>query len=199
MTDFQSPKITRCHKKDRAPRDSWITTHSTQMVDLKWSTPPEALKISGMRENACTYILYKFEWCMAILCLWNCHSINHQNMTKITWCSVTFCDGEYITTFWHGSRGVIWNRPHTHVNRHTNPQNSLVSWSVYERLQIHYFWTGNGLRCYVWNKITPNRVLFNTRLGKSKINAQLGLPSKLHNMQPSAFPLFHETTVCAAG
>ena len=35
------------------------------------------------------------------------------------------------------------------------------------------------LRCHVWNKIMPNRVLFNTCLGKSKINAQLGLPSKL--------------------
>ena len=42
------------------------------------------------------------------------------------------------------------------------------------------------LRCHVWNKIMPNRVLFNTRLGKSKINAQLGLPSKLHNTQAAS-------------
>ena len=34
------------------------------------------------------------------------------------------------------------------------------------------------LRCHVWNKIMPNRVLFNTRFGKSKFNTQLGLPSK---------------------
>ena len=95
-------------KSDRAPHDSWITTHSTQMVDLKWSTPPEALTILGMRENACTYILYKFEWCMAILCLWNCHSINQHNMTKITWCSVTFCDSEYYNTWYECGSALVF-------------------------------------------------------------------------------------------
>ena len=36
-----------------------------------------------------------------------------------------------------------------------------------------------GLRCHVWNKITPNWALFNTCLGKSKINTQFWLPSRL--------------------
>ena len=56
---------------------------------------------------------------------------------EIYWRDVVSESEDYIITFWHGSRGVIWNRPHTHVNR-TNPPNSLVSWSVYERL--HFSW-----------------------------------------------------------
>ena len=37
------------------------------MVNLNWRTQPDALKILGMREYACTYIWYKLEWCMTTI------------------------------------------------------------------------------------------------------------------------------------